>query len=291
MPPTGRRRVGQGASSIVWYQPPAGEGTGAKGTITKQSKSLRQDQNLKNQGKIYQYLMTLPQSQRHIPTILEKGTTRGGRRYLSMSSEDPSLTRNLIAWVNDPLNEPRFRHDPEIPVRVGNQLLDAVYFLHRHNVVHGDIKPDNIIVDSHDHLKLIDFAYSQMMHSPAAQRRALKVRGTRAYMPPEFALIKERVTFSDIMAYDLWATGIVLLILAWLHYSNRRGGGTEAQDILWILQPIFRKSPILGLTNENQQLVHGIFRALFPRYDVDLFATISPERFIRLRPVQQQRQR
>lgn len=67
---------------------------------------------------------------------------------------------------------------------MGNDLLDAIYFLHQHNVVHGDMKPDNIIVDSNNRLKLIDFAYAHIMESLEAQRRPLKIRGTRVYMPP-----------------------------------------------------------------------------------------------------------
>lgn len=283
----GRRRVGQGASSIVWYQPPRGQDT--TGIITKQSKSRKQDQNIRNQQHIYQYLMTLPQFNRHIPTIVGKGQTPMGRRYLSMSSEDPSVTRDLISWVNHNLTSQTARRHPEILIQMGNDLLDAIYFMHRHNVVHGDVKPDNIIVDSHNHLKVIDFAYSRIMESPGTQRRRVKIRGTRTYMPPEFFRGTTFVTFRDIMGYDFWATGIVLLILVWVYYSNQSRDTGLARLVLHILQPVLNNQGMRVLTHQEKTFVDGIFHNLFPRYEMNLFATNPSERFIRLRPPSQQR--
>ncbi|MDE6534708.1 MAG: protein kinase [Muribaculaceae bacterium] len=55
------------------------------------------------------------------------------------------------------------RHDPWLSdrrnvVKMLRQLVDVVDYLHRHNVVHCDIKPDNIIITAHSkNLVLIDF--------------------------------------------------------------------------------------------------------------------------------------
>jgi len=42
-------------------------------------------------------------------------------------------------------------------IRVLYQLLQAVAYIHERNIVHKDIKPDNILLDAHENVKLGDF--------------------------------------------------------------------------------------------------------------------------------------
>lgn len=43
-------------------------------------------------------------------------------------------------------------------VRVVQELLSALYFLHERGVAHGDVTPANVLIDTHGHPKLIDLA-------------------------------------------------------------------------------------------------------------------------------------
>ena len=45
-------------------------------------------------------------------------------------------------------------------LKLFNQLLNAVTYLHRSNVYHGDLKPHNIMVNDQDHLVVIDLGLS-----------------------------------------------------------------------------------------------------------------------------------
>lgn len=45
--------------------------------------------------------------------------------------------------------------------KIGHQLVEAVKYLHQKNVIHGDLKPQNILVDSSLKIKLCDFGAAQ----------------------------------------------------------------------------------------------------------------------------------
>jgi serine/threonine protein kinase len=48
-------------------------------------------------------------------------------------------------------------------------LCDALQYAHNHQVIHADLKPANILVDSAGRPRLIDFGISQLQHQAAAQ--------------------------------------------------------------------------------------------------------------------------
>jgi CheY-like chemotaxis protein len=59
---------------------------------------------------------------------------------------------------------------------------DALSYSHRHNVVHKDLKPANLMLSRDGVLKIIDFGVACLLH---AQRRSDVVVGTPIYMSPE----------------------------------------------------------------------------------------------------------
>jgi serine/threonine protein kinase len=78
--------------------------------------------------------------------------------------DDPQLGRSiLMEYVH---GRPLDRFIAENPSsterrRVADELMEALIFLHERQVVHGDLKPSNILIaDSGNHVRLIDFGFS-----------------------------------------------------------------------------------------------------------------------------------
>ena len=70
--------------------------------------------------------------------------------------------------------------------RIALQLAEALQIAHRQRVVHGDIRPGNVLLDEHGNAKLTDFGFVR-----AAVATDVTLLGTvqrAAYSPPELAI-------------------------------------------------------------------------------------------------------
>ena len=65
------------------------------------------------------------------------------------------------------------------------QLLPALEIAHKQSIWHLDIKPENIMVDRHDHAYLIDFGASKHVKPNSTLTTSLALAYTPGYCPPE----------------------------------------------------------------------------------------------------------
>merc|ERR1712137_582692 len=86
------------------------------------------------------------------------------------------------------------------------QLVDAVEFLHSINVIHNDIKPDNILIDRNNNIKLCDYGLCHEYIPNVLQNFS---RGTAPYACPE--LLKNQQIIGP--EADSWSIGVCLYVL------------------------------------------------------------------------------
>lgn len=134
-------------------------------------------------------------------SIYDFGVTSDGLVYLVMELVEGQSLRQIIK-----------QQGPLAPATVGeitNQICSALQVAHQQNVVHRDLKPDNIMVNvtiSGLRVKVLDFGIAKLRDLAASDLTVTgNVMGTPHYMSPEQCLGEEIDSRSD-----LYSLGVVM---------------------------------------------------------------------------------
>lgn len=115
----------------------------------------------------------------HILSLHDSGESAGFLYYVMPYVEDGSLRRNLDVNRQLAVDE---------AVRIASEIADALGHAHAHNVVHRDVKPDNILLEA-GHAVITDFGIALAEGHRGSKRvteRGAYI-GTPEYMSPEQA--------------------------------------------------------------------------------------------------------
>jgi serine/threonine protein kinase len=93
--------------------------------------------------------------------------------------------------------------------RYTRQVLQALAHLHAASLVHGDIKPDNLLLKGggFDVIKLCDFGCLA-----GGERGATPLSGSCSYLPPEAFSLQAASSFDPIAA-DMWSLGVTVFTM------------------------------------------------------------------------------
>ena len=146
-------------------------------------------------------------------------------------------------------------------IRLGKDILAALISCHGKNIIHRDIKDDNIFVSSEGIYKLGDFGVSKALKD---KTRAESVKGTPNFIAPEVYLGKEKYDNT----VDLYSLGIVLYKL--LNKSRvpflpefPATYSTEDEDLAFEAR-MTGKTPDLPVCAKNA-LGEAVLKAIMPR--------------------------
>jgi serine/threonine-protein kinase len=123
---------------------------------------------------------------------------RGGLVYFVMALVEGESLATLLART------------PRLPVPAARRILhdvaDALYYAHQHGVIHRDIKPDNILLDSESGRPMVsDFGIARAAETEGQLTLTGVAVGTPAYMSPEQSLGERELDGRS----DIYSLGVV----------------------------------------------------------------------------------
>jgi serine/threonine protein kinase len=138
------------------------------------------------------------------PHVLKPGGINRKKNYLYVVTEYIE-GRTLTQWLRD-----HPQPDLETVRNLLDQIAKGLQAFHRLEMLHQDLRPDNILIDAAGTVKLIDFGSACVAGVDEATQRAERstMLGTPQYTAPEYFLWEEGTTRSDqfslgVIAYQL----------------------------------------------------------------------------------------
>lgn len=185
------------------------EGSGTQVILKMPSIDLHEDQDYLERFLMEEWIARRVTSAH----VMKAGPSERKRNYLYTVTEYIE-GQTLAQWLID---NPR----PELETVRGlvEQVARGLYALHRMEILHQDLKPDNIIIDTHGTVKLIDLGAARVAGIVEATRlEAGGLPGTALYMAPEYFMGEVGTSRSELFS---------LAVLTYHMLSGRFPYGTD----------------------------------------------------------------
>ncbi len=131
-----------------------------------------------------------------------------------LGERDKDAKDGAAAATNDPGK--RRPSDAFTPVTerelwiIFRQVVHGMKYLHQHKIIHGDIKPQNLLMGEDGVLRIADFGISKMLTDG---QKLENVSGTPAFMSPELCAGATSLTLEQLQLADVWAIAATMFML------------------------------------------------------------------------------
>ncbi|KAJ9693059.1 hypothetical protein PVL29_011971 [Vitis rotundifolia] len=208
-----------------------GGGTVYKGLLSDHREAAIKQLNLTNQGEaeFWAEVSTIGRLN-HMNLIELWGYCAEGKHrllvyeYMDHGSLAQNLTSNTLDWKK------RF----EIAVGTAKGLA----YLHEEClewVLHCDVKPQNILLDSNYQPKVSDFGLSKLLNRGGFNNSSFsRIRGTRGYMAPEWVLNLPITSKVDVYSYGIVVLEMVTGKSAAMDINTAEGRGEHKSLVAWV---------------------------------------------------------
>lgn len=133
-----------------------------------------------------------------IARLLDGGVDEAGRPYFVMEYIEGRPWDEYLAQARPPLAE---------RARLFTALVDALTYLHGRAVVHGDLKPSNVMITASGQVKLLDFGVARLLDSAG---RPVESTFTRAMLTPGWASPEQTAGGACAALSDIYSLGLLL---------------------------------------------------------------------------------
>ena len=132
----------------------------------------------------------------NIVTVYDVGKS-GNINYIVMEFVDGRPLSDII--------EEQAPLDSKVVIEISKQIASALSLAHKHQIIHRDVKPHNILITTDRVAKLTDFGIAKAVSSSSAMAETNKVIGSVHYFSPEQA----RGSYVDERS-DIYSLGVVM---------------------------------------------------------------------------------
>ncbi len=189
----------------------------------------------------------------NIVPIYEVGETPDGPFYAMKLIEGGTLAQEMsndeFRMTNESGGGAHRRFDIRHSTFVISQIARAVHHAHQRGVLHRDLKPGNILLDTQGEPHITDFGLARQLGVESSLTVSGASLGTPAYMSPEQARGEKALT----VASDVWSLGAIL-------YHLLAGRPPfEGESALEVMRKVMESEPgglgmgsgVWGLGNRN----------------------------------------
>jgi len=146
-------------------------------------------------------------------------------KYFHIYMKIPRMEKTLLTDLKEKRAKKCLYTEKEI-VQHFYSLVCGIEYLHSKRIYHGDIKPDNLLLDAQGNLKVTDVGVAKHFEEEESGQIISKELGACQYLSPE--ILGPNATKEKLPKADIWSIGVVILELCLL--DTRKVNPVAARD-------------------------------------------------------------